>query len=161
LDALHLGLTFYTLEEVARIGHSHILSSLPVDAPDLTLEPQKVIQAEKLNHLRPGSRTVAGIVYSSGTTGSHPFIRPLTLAAITDCFMSTHPIALILQETQNPACLHMVILLQTSPRSTVWWNRANSEIFTRKSLFNSHIYLVSLTYPFSSVPPAFELLFAF
>ncbi|PLW07603.1 hypothetical protein PCANC_24260 [Puccinia coronata f. sp. avenae] len=70
LDALHLGLTFYSLEEVARIGHSHILSSLPVDAPDLTLEPQKVIQAEKLNHLRPGSRTVAGIVYSSGTTGN-------------------------------------------------------------------------------------------
>jgi len=69
-DALQLGLSFYSLEEVARIGHALNLTALPIDAPDLTLESDKVIHAEEMNPLRPESRTLAGIIYSSGTTGN-------------------------------------------------------------------------------------------
>ncbi|WAQ86502.1 hypothetical protein PtA15_7A228 [Puccinia triticina] len=69
LVALQLGWSFYSLEEVARIGHTQIRASLPIDALDQTLEVEKVIETENLNPLRPGPRTLAGIVYSSGTTG--------------------------------------------------------------------------------------------
>ncbi|KAI9622808.1 hypothetical protein H4Q26_015092, partial [Puccinia striiformis f. sp. tritici PST-130] len=70
LNALRLGLTFYSLEEVYRIGHTTIINSLPIHALDYTLEPQKVIEIENLNPLRPRSSTLACIVYSSGTTGT-------------------------------------------------------------------------------------------
>ncbi|KAA1102577.1 hypothetical protein PGTUg99_018996 [Puccinia graminis f. sp. tritici] len=68
--ALQLRWSFYSLEEVARIGHPHILASLPTDTPDhQPFEPHNVVHLEKLNPLRPGSETLAGIIYSSGTTG--------------------------------------------------------------------------------------------
>lgn len=70
LDALQLGLSFYSLEEVARIGHAQNLTPLPIDTADPKLESDKVIHAEEMNPLRPESRTLAGIVYSSGTTGN-------------------------------------------------------------------------------------------
>ncbi|KNF01924.1 hypothetical protein PSTG_04749 [Puccinia striiformis f. sp. tritici PST-78] len=70
LNALRLGLTFYSLEEVYRIGHTTIINSLPIHALDYTLEPQKVVEIENLNPLRPRSSTLACIVYSSGTTGT-------------------------------------------------------------------------------------------
>lgn len=67
--AVELGLRFYSLEEVESIGYDRIHMSLPHDAPDESLEPDGVIESEKANIFRPESRTIAAIVYSSGTTG--------------------------------------------------------------------------------------------
>ncbi|POW17919.1 hypothetical protein PSTT_00099 [Puccinia striiformis] len=114
LNALRLGLTFYSLEEVYRIGHTTIINSLPIHALDYTLEPQKVVEIENLNPLRPRSSTLACIVYSSGTTGTP---KP--------CVLSHANFA------ANLAAFNLLV------------SKKNSEIFILKISFSSLTYPVS------------------